>query len=133
MSELFTELEGKYVNDFDRMDKSDLEAFITLLEDDINAPYRERRIERIKRRIAVIDRKENTEETLRDLWNRLALEDKAIKAEWERLGATFRTNESMVTWEYEGKTFYRWFSGAKVTEEIHRAREADKKLKEMIA
>ena len=132
MSDLFTELQGKYVNDFENMSKGELEAFLALLENDINASYRERRIERIKRRIVEFERKESSEESRRALWKRLAEEDKAMKAEWERLGATFRTNESMTTWEYDGKPFYRWFSGVSVEEEIHRAREADKKLKEMV-
>jgi len=133
LSDLFTELQGKYVNDFDNMSKSELKAFLALLEDDINASYRERRIERIKRRIVEFERKENAEESRRVLWKRLAEEDKAMKAEWERLGATFQCNEAYCEWEYGGEIFYRWFSGVSVEDEIHRAREADRKLKEMIA
>src|SRR5690625_2677769 len=114
------------------MSKGELEACLALLENDINASYRERRIERIKRRFVEFERKESSEESGRALWKRRAEEDKEMKAEWERLGATFRTNESMTTWEYDGKPFYRWFSGVSVEEEIHRAREADKKLKEMV-
>src|SRR5690625_5729628 len=113
------------------MSKSELKAFLALLEDDINASYRERRIERIKRRIDDMVRKESSEESRRALWNRLAEEDKAMKAEWERMGATFRCNEAYCEWEYGGEIFYRWFSGVSVEDEIHRAREADRKLKEL--
>src|SRR5690625_1060585 len=115
------------------MSKSELEAFLALLEDDINASYRERRIERIKRRIVEFERKESSEESRRALWKRLAEEDKKMKTEWERLGASFHCNEAYCEWEYEGEIFYRWFSGVSVVDEIHRAREADRKLKEMIA
>src|SRR5690625_7293849 len=96
------------------MSKSELKAFLALLEDDINASYRERRIERIKRRIGEFERKESSEESRRALWKRLAEEDKAMKAEGERLGATFRCNESYCEWEYGGEIFYRWYYGGSV-------------------
>lgn len=132
MISIFDKLQGKYVSDFEGMSIDELKTFLSLLEDDIGAPYRERRIRRIKSRIDTIERVENYTDNKRELWRRLAEEDKAIKSGWERLGATFRTNESMVTWEYEGKPFYRWFSGVSVEEEIHRVRKADKRLREMI-
>src|SRR5690625_669618 len=114
------------------MSKSELKAFLALLKDDLSAPYTEGRIKRIKRRIVEFERKESAEESRRALWKRLAEEDKAMKAEWELLGATFQCNEFYCEWEYGGEVFYRWFSGVRVEDEIHRAREADKKLKEMV-
>lgn len=129
---MFSELQEKYVFNFDGMSKDRLETFLKFLKNDKDAPYREDRIRRIEKRLRAINQTEQYNTERRAKWRILAEEDKAIKAEWERLGATFRANESMVTWEYEGKPFYRWFSGARVEDEIHRAREAYRMLKEMV-
>ena len=87
------------------MSKDELETFLEFLKNDKDAPYREDRIMRIEKRIRAINRTEQRNEERRAKWLILAEEDKVIKAEWERLGATFRTNENMVTWEYEWKPF----------------------------
>lgn len=132
MGDILMELQSKYINKFESMNKDDLKTFLTILESDTNSSYRNERIERIKRRIAEIERREGVEKERRVRWLRLAEEDKAIKDGWLAIGATFRNVESMCVWEYEGEPFYRWFSGVNVEDEIKRARKADRELRRLI-
>ena len=125
ISNRFNDLQGKYVNDFDSMSYSDLNAFLTLLESDSDAHYRNRRIDRIRRRLDHLERIKEREKSDKERWQRLAIEDKERKERWERLGATFREVESMVIWEYNGDPFYTWLSQSIIDEEIIRSREAD--------
>ena len=65
-------------------------------------------------------------------WIDLAKEDKETKEKWLELGAYYKCTESMTTWYYKGNPFYRWFSRVHVTQEIHRLREADRRIMKMI-
>lgn len=52
----FKHLQALYTLDFDGMDKEELEAFLALLQRDKNAPYRNRRIAKVERKLSVIYR-----------------------------------------------------------------------------
>lgn len=86
------------------------------------------KIRQLKRAIKIRKRAKNREPE----WVRLAKEDKLTKEKWLELGATWKNDENMTTWFYKGKPFYRWFSGGHINQEIHRLREADKRLMEMV-
>ena len=132
ISSKFNELQGLYVSDFSSMTYTELNAFLKLLEDDIDAPYRNTRIDRIRRRIDDLNRYKERRDSDRNQWMSLAKEDKERKERWESLGATFREVESSVIWEYEGEPFYTWFSQALIDEEILRSRKADERLNRLL-
>lgn len=121
-----------YINDFQSMQYTDLNEFLALLESDSDDPYRNTRIDRIRRRIDDLDRYKERRDSDRNRWMSLAKEDKERKERWESLGATFREVESLVIWEYEGEPFYTWFSQALIDEEILRSRKADERLNSLL-
>jgi len=86
------------------------------------------KMRQLERSIKIRKRAKNREPE----WVRLAKEDKLTKEKWLELGATWKNDENMTTWYYKEKPFYRWFSGGHINQEIHRLREADKRLMEMI-
>ncbi|MFD1350171.1 hypothetical protein [Oceanobacillus caeni] len=124
----FNRLQERYVTAFEAMTKEELTDFLSLLESDHDAPYRERRIKRINDKLSQINNREQAKQRETAEWIALAKEDKEMKERWLKLGATFRNVESMTIWEYQGKRFYIWFSGVNVTEEIIKAREANNRL-----
>ena len=132
ISNRFSELQGKYVYDFDNMSYSDLNAFLTLLENNPDAYNRNRRIDRIRRRLDDLERIKEREKSDKERWQRLAIEDKERKERWMRLGASFYEKESMVTWVYGGEPFYTWFSQALLDEEIIQSRKADELFNELL-
>lgn len=86
------------------------------------------KIRQLKRAIQIRKRVKNREPE----WVKLAKEDKLTKEKWLELGATWECKHPYTTWFYKRKPFYRWFSGGHINQEIHRLREADKRLMEMI-
>ena len=106
----------------------ELETLLVYYENHEEKYKYEFKIRQLKRAIKIRKRAKNREPE----WVDLAKEDKTTKEKWLELGATWKNDENMTTWFYKGKPFYRWFSGGHINQEIHRLREADKRLMEMI-
>ncbi|UUV25902.1 MULTISPECIES: hypothetical protein [Lysinibacillus] len=65
-------------------------------------------------------------------WELDAIEYIKLTEKWESLGCYFKSNEYYCKWYYKDKEFYMWWSGSHISDNIIKAREADKLLDEMI-
>ena len=120
-----TELIGKNLSD---LTDEELEILLDYYKNHEEKHKYEFKISQLKRAIKIRKQAKNREPE----WVKLAKEDKLTKEKWLELGATFECEHSYTTWFFKGKPFYRWFSGVHINQEIHRLREADKRLMKMI-
>lgn len=86
------------------------------------------RIDGIERAIKRLSEKKNDEPA----WMEFAREDKETKRKWLSLGAKWHEWHSFTIWTYEGENFYQWSSGAMVWDEIHKLRQAEERLMQII-
>lgn len=119
------ELISKNISD---LTDDELETLLVYYENHEEKYKYEFKIRQLKRAIKIRKRAKNREPE----WVDLAKEDKTTKERWLKLGATWECKHPYTTWYYKGEPFYRWFSGGHINQEIHRLRDADKRLMEMI-
>lgn len=107
--------------------------FLQKLENDLGAPYRERRMIQLNRYIDDYHKRAavQTAQEKKNLEDAIACRD--LTNEWLEKGATHRDlGVTMVVWEYEGEKFYVVHSGMLISEALKERRIADKKLTAMI-
>ena len=132
--ERYKELEHLYVFYREGMSHDELLEFKNYLDDGY-APeeYIDRWETDVNQRVERIKRLRSRKESELQEWERMALEYKRLTDHWLELGATHRAVGKVITkWEYKGQKFFTWFSGTHTTEILPKAKEADKKLKELI-
>lgn len=128
----FRQLERSYLDGLEKMAVEDIGTFLALLKADKDAPYRERRIEKIEFYLDRLERKKESEIEYEKQWKKAALEYKELEEKWLSLGAKWVCKKSYTTWYYKGEEFYRWWSGTLIVENLPLAKAADKKLMSLI-
>lgn len=113
-------LQAKYLNGVDTLSRSEVERFISLLEGDAGAPFREERLPRLKTRLTAIERQERVEQAEKDEHKALlASRDafRAITGRWEAEGAIRQDLHGGMTeaWSLDGTELYRWGVGYRPT------------------
>ena len=107
----------------------DLKELLNQFNNGYKADYKERNIVKIEK---ILDRRKHREKIKMEkeaLWERLALEDKAIKNEWIEEGAYFIDKGIYVKWYYKDEMFYQWWSRVRIEEEHPRLLKANEKFK----
>lgn len=133
MTDEYRALERKYVFDVDSMTTEELVDFHDILTANYDAPFRERRIMTIERRLSSIRRAQDAKDARERVWKTAGYEYVDLTKRWLSLGATHRMLYDIYTvWELDGEEFFRWQGGEMIVDIIVRARKADEELDEII-
>lgn len=132
MTEELRNLQAKYIAGVDDMEEADARRFLDLLRDNYAAPYRERRITELTRRLADIDRHIRSEQRKADeqAYNVECMRQfRKITERWESLGVErVELHEGNTeAWIYEGERIYEWGTADRptVTEMLAEVRKID--------
>lgn len=120
MTKELSELQSKYIAGVETMADVDVLRYYFLLTHETDAPYRDRRLARLKVRVGTIERQARAEQRRKDEHAAL-MEAKRkfyeITAGWEAKGAVRQSlHEGHVeAWTLDGVELYRWGGGYRPT------------------
>lgn len=110
-----------------------MKVFLEYLENNLQANFRNERIEKLKRSIESHERKLRAKQIDEENHLKAGLEYIELTKKWEIEGAYWKPLGSIITKWYLGKEcFFTWFSGVDSIEHLEAAKKADLKFEQLI-